>query len=809
MAKITIEQLAKAVGLPAKVLVARLDDAGIKVKGVNEVITDEQRQLLLDHLKSSHLSTEKPTSTLKLKKSAPASTIVQRNVINVTVLKRRAHYDVDKELAKETAKTIKPISSEEGVEKLPPAEKESSNFSEELEIANIDTTEVSRPEGENHLTVQDPALVAGAQTIKQEVRNQVSRQKLKKVKPDVKVKTKKDSEVKSKNIAEVVFDNGLELPKVSEKEKNISYKEVTIPEAISVAELAHKMSIKATELIKNMMKLGAMATINQVIDQDIAALVAEELGYTVKILKESSLEDEIARLEENGSSELLPRPPVVTIMGHVDHGKTSLLDFIRRTKVAQREAGGITQHIGAYHVETDRGMITFLDTPGHEAFTAMRARGAKVTDIVVLIVAADDGVMPQTVEAIEHSKAAEVPLIVAINKIDKPQADEEKIKSELSKHGVIPEEWGSDTMFRKISAKTGEGIDELLEAILLLAEVKELKAPVACRAKGTVIEARLDRGHGAVASLLVQEGTLKQGDIILAGLYYGKVRALFDDSGKKTLKVGPSIPIEVLGLSGTPSAGDEFMVFSSEKKAREVALFRQGKYREVKLAKQQSARLENLMVKMQDQATKTLNIVLKADVRGSAEAIIEILSKAEIANEVKINVISSGVGGITESDINLALASDAIVIGFNVRADNLAKNLAGREGLAIRYYSIIYKLVEDIKAALAGLLDPTYEEQVLGIIEVREVFKSSKFGTIAGCMVVEGVAKRGGKIRLLRDNVVIYDGEIESLRRFKDDAQEVRQGMECGVGIKGYGDIKAGDKIEVYKTTLVKRVIPG
>jgi translation initiation factor IF-2 len=566
------------------------------------------------------------------------------------------------------------------------------------------------------------------------------------------------------------------------------------------------MAIKATEVIKTMMKMGAMATINQVLDQDTAALVAQEMGFETKLLKDNFLEDDLTALEDDSNVETVTRAPVVTIMGHVDHGKTSLLDYIRRTKVASREAGGITQHIGAYHVDTPRGMITFLDTPGHEAFTAMRARGAKCTDIVVLVVAADDGVKPQTIEAVQHAQAANVPLIVAVNKIDKPEADPDKVMNELTKYNVVAEQWGGDTIFQKISAKTGEGIDALLESILILAEVQELKAPFDCMARGVVIESHLDKGFGPVASVLVQWGTLKQGDVLLAGLHYGKVRAMIDDAGKKVTTAGPSIPVEVLGLSGVVSAGDEALVVPSEKKAREVALFRQGKYRDVKLAKQQAAKLENILVRMQEEGVKVLNIVLKTDVQGSAEAITDMLNKVA-TDEVKVKVVSSGVGGITESDINLALASDGIVIGFNVRADAVAKRLAEQEGVDLRYYSVIYKLMDDVKAALTGMLAPKYEEHIVGLAEVREVFRSSKMGSIAGCMVIEGVVKRGNPIRVLRENVVIYEGELESLKRFKEDAQEVRQGMECGIGVKNYNDIKVGDQIEVYKTVKVKRSV--
>jgi translation initiation factor IF-2 len=579
-------------------------------------------------------------------------------------------------------------------------------------------------------------------------------------------------------------------------------KEITVPETITVANLAQRMSIKAAEVIKTMMKMGAMATINQVIDQETAALVAEEMGYKTKMLKENALEESL-ELEQVTTAEAKLRAPVVTIMGHVDHGKTSLLDYIRRTKVAAGEAGGITQHIGAYHVNTPRGMVTFLDTPGHEAFTAMRARGAKATDIVVLIVAADDGVMPQTIEAVQHAKAAKAPLIVAINKIDKPGADPEKIKQDLTKYEIVPESWGGDTMFQEISAKTGAGVDALLESILILAEVLELKAPVDCPARGIVVESHLDKGHGPVATVLIQRGTLRRGDIVLAGLHYGKVRAMIDDTGRKVGEAGPSIPVEVLGLSGTPSAGDEAIVIADEKKAREIALFRQGKYREVKLAKQQAAKLENIFDRIKEENVKTLNIILKTDVQGSIEAISEALNKLSVA-EVKVKIVAGSVGGITESDVNLAIVSSAIMIGFNVRADVAARRLAEREGVEIRYYNVIYKLVDEIKAALTGMLAPRFEEQIVGLAEVREVFRVSKVGVIAGCIVQEGSIKRSIPLRILRDNIVVYEGELESLRRFKEDISEVRNGMECGIGIKNYNDIKVGDQLEFYKVVPIK-----
>jgi translation initiation factor IF-2 len=583
-------------------------------------------------------------------------------------------------------------------------------------------------------------------------------------------------------------------------------REIAIPETITVASLAQKMSVKAAEVIKAMMKLGAMATINQVIDQETAAILVEEMGHKPYLLKENAAEEDLFVADKSKMGEPRPRAPVVTIMGHVDHGKTSLLDYIRRTKVTSSEAGGITQHIGAYHVDTERGMVTFLDTPGHEAFTAMRARGAKSTDIVVLVVAADDGVKPQTVEAIQHAKAAKVPIIVAINKMDKPEADPDKVKNELSSFDVIPEEWGGDTIFVNISAKTGMGIDSLLESILLQAEVMELKASDQGPAKGVVIESRLDRGRGPVATVLVQGGNLEKGNIILAGCEYGRVRAMIGDDGRQTVAAGPSMPVEVLGLSGAPNAGDEVIVVPNERKAREIALFRQGKYRDVKLARQRAANLENVFERMNEGEVSSLAIVLKADVQGSLEAISDALLKLS-TNEVKVSIIASGVGGITESDVNLAIASNAIILGFNVRADQSAKRLVESEGVDLRYYSVIYDLIDEVKSALSGLLAPEYHEKILGLAEVREVFRSSKFGAIAGCMVIEGGIKRSLPIRVLRENVVIYQGQLESLRRFKEDVSEVRQGMECGIGVKDYNDVRVGDHIEVYETTEVARKI--
>lgn len=583
-------------------------------------------------------------------------------------------------------------------------------------------------------------------------------------------------------------------------------RDVVIGETITVAELANKMAVKATEIIKTMMKMGEMVTINQVIDQETAQLVAEEMGHKVILRKENELEESVLE-DRDVHAEKVTRAPVVTIMGHVDHGKTSLLDYIRKAKVAAGEAGGITQHIGAYHVETDDGkMITFLDTPGHAAFTSMRARGAKATDIVVLVVAADDGVMPQTIEAIQHAKAAGVPMVVAVNKIDKPEANPDRVETELLQHDVIAEKFGGDAQFVYVSAKKGTGVDELLDAILLQSEVLELSAVKDGMASGVVIESYLDKGRGPVATILVQSGTLNRGDIVLCGFEYGRVRAMRDENGKEIESAGPSIPVEVLGLSGVPAAGDEATVVRDEKKAREVALYRQGKFREVKLARQQKAKLENMFSNMAEGDVAELNVIVKADVQGSVEAICQALMELS-TDEVKVKIVGSGVGGITETDATLAAASNAIMVGFNVRADASARRVIETENIDLRYYSIIYELLNEIKAAMSGMLQPEFKQEIIGLAEVRDVFRHPKFGAIAGCMVTEGIVKRNNPIRVLRDNVVIFEGELESLRRFKDDVSEVRNGMECGIGVKNYNDVKVGDQIEVFEIVEVKRTI--
>jgi translation initiation factor IF-2 len=581
--------------------------------------------------------------------------------------------------------------------------------------------------------------------------------------------------------------------------------EVDVPETISVADLAHKMAVKGVEVVKALMKMGMMVTINQVLDQETAMIVVEEMGHVPKAAK---LDDPEIYLgdEEKTEHAQISRAPVVTVMGHVDHGKTSLLDYIRRAKVAAGEAGGITQHIGAYHVETGKGMITFLDTPGHEAFTAMRARGAKLTDIVVLVVAADDGVMPQTIEAIHHAKAAGVPMVVAVNKIDKPEANLERIQQELVAQEVVPEEWGGDTQFIPVSAKKGMGIDELLDAILLQAEVLELTAPVDGPAKGIVIEARLDKGRGPVASMLVQSGTLRKGDTVLAGQVYGRIRAMLDENGKQINEAGPSIPVEILGLSEVPAAGEDAMVLADEKKAREIALFRQGKFRDVKFARQQASKLENMFAQMAEGEVQNLPIIIKADVQGSSEALAQSLQKLS-TTEVRVQVLHCAVGGISESDVNLALASKAVVIGFNVRADAAARKLAEAEGVDLRYYNIIYDAVDDVKAALSGMLAPERREQMLGMVEIRQVFTVSKVGTIAGCLVMEGLVKRSAGVRLLRNNTVIHTGELENLKRFKDEAKEVKAGFECGLQLKNYNDLQVGDQLEIFEVIEVARTL--
>lgn len=811
MAEVSIEQLAQQVKTTPERLIEQLKQAGVDVSSANQTINDAQKRQLLLHLRQAHGSdaVDKEPAKITLKRKKVVSVLKQgKNKVTIAIKSKRTLVKpVTTVVSKEA-----PAPVEEVVTTPPPAQEEvpATAASEAVVSSEVDNdaavslTEAPKKE-ESKQPSEKPSSdkpdqkkkwrAGKARSRKDEDDDYEDRDEKLHIKPGRRKKKKVERLVEKSNIS---LEHGFEKPTTP------VVREVLIPESVSVADLAQKMSIKAAEVIKVMMGLGAMATINQVIDQDTAVIVVEEMGHKPKLLKEDAIEESLLEDSADSHYEAITRAPVVTIMGHVDHGKTSLLDYIRRTKVTSTEAGGITQHIGAYHVETDKGMITFLDTPGHEAFTAMRARGAKCTDIVVLVVAADDGVMPQTIEAIQHARAAKVPIVVAVNKIDKHEADPERIKNELSHYEVIPEDWGGETMFESISAKTGQGIDALLDRILLQAEVLELKAVSEGAAKGMVIESRLDKGRGVVATVLVTSGRLNKGDILLAGREFGRVRAMIGDDGAQKDNVGPSMPVEILGLSAAPAAGDDVFVVPSEKKAREIAQFRQGKYRDVRLAKKQAAKLENVFENVGEGKQNVLNIVFKADVQGSVEAISESLTKLS-NDEVKVNIIASGVGGITESDVNLAIASRAILVGFNVRADLSAKALVERECIDLRYYSVIYHLLDEVKAALSGLLAPEFKEKIVGLAEVRDVFRSSKWGAVAGCLVIDGTVKRSLPIRVLRDNVVIYEGELESLRRHKDDVSEVRSGTECGIGVKNYNDVKVGDQIEVYERTEVAR----
>ncbi len=867
MAEVTVKQLADVVGVSVERLLNQMQDAGIKGKTDTSMVSESERQTLLTFLKKSHGEegsasepsriTLKRKTTSQLKVSGAAG---KRKTVNVEVRKKRTYVKreelEDTPKAEESANLTENVTdsvvadSNEGAmvaeQKAPVAEssqkeaaadvvaapesskvsaltEESTTPAEPIEQAVTETPEPAVDVTKSAPVVEDTPAVdkkapprgkakeARAKGRSRDEDDGPRRGKsasARKGAPSINEENQRGSTRRPGKSPKRAASRGKPSQNQHGFEKPTApvVREVNVPESITVAELAKKMSIKAAEVIKVMFKMGAMATINQVLDQDTAVLVVEEMGHKAIPLQENAIEDALLEGLKQHEGEASTRAPVVTVMGHVDHGKTSLLDHIREAKVAAGESGGITQHIGAYHVETDNGMVTFLDTPGHAAFTAMRARGAKLTDIVILVVAADDGVMPQTEEAIQHAKAGNVPIVVAVNKIDKPEADPDRVRNELAQRDVIPEEWGGDVQFVHVSAKSGEGIDELIDAVLLQAEVLELTAVVEMPASGVVVESRLDKGRGSVSTLLIQNGTLKKGDIVLAGLHYGKVRAMLDEAGRPVDTAGPAIPVEILGLDGTPDAGDEFTVVSSEKKAREVALFRQGKFREVKLARQQKAKLENLFANMQAGEVKSLNIVLKADVRGSLEALTSSLEDLS-TDEVKVNIVSSGIGGFGETDANLALASSAIMIGFNVRADNQAKAIVEREELELRYYSVIYDIINDVKQAMGGLLSPEYREEIVGIAEVRDVFRSPKLGLIAGCMVIEGTVYRNKRIRVLRDNVVIYEGELESLRRFKDAVADVRNGMECGIGVKNYNDVKVGDQIEVFDTIEVQRTL--
>ena len=800
--KTSIKDLAELVKTTPERLLEQLKDAGVAVSSVDDGITAEEKRKLLLHLKTSRGDAEPPAKLGKVTLTRKSTTVVKQGNKKVDVVVRaKRTYTKPTPVSEEvvtpeaTAEPVVPVAEAPAVEAA--AIVSDVPITQELlepEAAVIEVVASVPPKDKKVEAAPSNNEAPGKNKRYREDRFD---------REELHIKPKQNKRHKKKKFGDHssggTLEHGFAMPTAP------VVREVLIPESITVADLAQKMSVKAAEVIKIMLGMGVMVTINQMLDQDTAVLVVEEMGHKAKVFSDSAIETSLLEDHEFPDATLVSRPPVVTIMGHVDHGKTSLLDYIRRTKVTSTEAGGITQHIGAYHVETDKGVITFLDTPGHEAFTAMRARGAKCTDIVVLVVAADDGVMPQTVEAIQHARAANVPIIVAVNKIDKPNIDLERIRSELGQRDVLSEEWGGDVMFQYISAKTGEGVDSLLDGILLQAEVLELKARADGPARGIVIESRLDKGRGPVASVLVLAGQLKRGDIVLAGREFGRVRAMIGDDGKQHVSAGPSIPVEILGLSGTPSAGDEVTVVADEKRAREISAFRQGKYRDIRLAKQQGARLENIFDRVKE-GMNTLNIVLKADVQGSAEAINDALLKLS-NNEVKVNIVSCAVGGINESDINLAIASNAIVIGFNVRADAAARKLLEAEGVDIHYHSIIYALTDQVKAALTGMLAPEFEDKIIGLAEVRDVFRSSKFGAIAGCMVTEGTVKRNSPIRVLRKSVVIYEGWLESLKRFKEDASEVRNGMECGIGVKNYNDVQAGDQIECFEKVEVKRTL--
>ena len=833
MADVSVTQFADVVGISVERLLEQLNEAGVKVSSAETTITDEEKMTLLSFLKAKHESAgssaepkkitlnRKSTSELKV-----TGTHGKGKSVTVEVRKKRTYVKRSVIQEEEEAKAAEEKAKRDAVE----AEKQAVIDAEQRQLDEVKAKRqavIDEEERVKNAEADEKTRIAAEDQARKEAEEQAKKQADASAAPtsdkDKRAKGKKSEKADTRyGRKELHVDAGKSGNRKKKKPKRRGgvveaseehgfqkptatiVHEVAIPETITVGELAQRMTVKSNEVIKVLMNLGTMVTINQVLDQETSALVVEEMGHTYKLINDDAIEETLQESVEG--SESVTRAPVVTIMGHVDHGKTSLLDYIREAKVAAGESGGITQHIGAYHVETENGEITFLDTPGHEAFTAMRARGAGVTDIVIVVVAADDGVMPQTREAIQHAKAGDVPIIIAINKIDKEGSDPDRVKNELSQEGVIAEDWGGDTIFVNVSAHTGEGVDSLLESILLTAEVLELKAVKDAPAKGAVIESRLDKGRGPIATVLVEQGTLKKGDILLAGLEYGRVRTLLNEHGKELLEAGPAIPVQVLGLSGTPGAGDEATVVANERKAREVQTHRQAKSRDVKLARQQAAKLDNMFNQMEEGDVSTVNVVLKTDVKGSAEAIVDSLHKLS-TDEVKVAIVASGVGGITESDANLAMASSAILIGFNVRADAVAKRLIDEESINLHYYSVIYDLIDEVKAAMSGKLAPEFKEQIVGLAEVRDVFKSPKLGAIAGCMVTEGTVKRSNPIRVLRDNVVIYEGELESLRRFKDDVQEVKSGTECGIGVKNYNDVKPGDQIEVYERVSVARTL--
>lgn len=822
MPETTVKSFAEQIGVAPDKLLQQLVAAGINGKKTGDPLSDEEKMALLSFLRTHHGAGEPEAKRITLTQKS-TSKIVQNSrfgqsrAVQVEVRKKRTFVkrplpgepeapvvaEPETPVVEPVAAGVVPASPPLEPAVAPPAVPEERIEAPAPSAAAPAEPPISpAPAGEPAKAVPESRVKKDARPdrVERERNDRRERQAPKPAGNDRKQKPRSGSGPRAPGGKRVVTSmsgqHAFEMP----TERVV--RDVYLPEAITVAELAQQMSIKAAEVIKALMHLGMMVTINQVLDRDTATIVVEELGHVAREARSHDPEAMLKSGEQVGARE--PRPPVVTVMGHVDHGKTSLLDYIRKTKVASGEAGGITQHIGAYHVEMPKGMLTFLDTPGHEAFTAMRARGAKVTDIVILVVAADDGVMPQTIEAIHHARDAGVPIVVAVNKIDKPQADMERVKQELVAHAVVPEEWGGSDIFVPVSAKTGQGIEELLDAVLLQAELLELTAVRATLAAGIVIEARLDKGRGPVATILVQEGTLRKGDVILAGRESGRVRAMTDENGRSIKEAGPSIPVEVQGLSGVPNAGEEVTGVENERKAREIALFRQGKYKDVKIQRQQASKLSNMFQQMQDGDVKTLTLIVKADVQGSVEALTDALEKLS-TDEVKVRVVHGMVGGISESDVNLAVASNAIVIGFNVRADSGARRLIDSEGVDIHYYNVIYDAVNEVKAAMAGMLKPQFREDVVGVAEVREVFKTPKVGVIAGCQVSEGVIRRGRSARVLRDNVVVFDGEIESLRRFRDDVAEVKGGMECGMTIKNYNDIHIGDQIEVYEKVEVAR----
>jgi translation initiation factor IF-2 len=818
MTQITIKGFADQIGIPPETLLRQLDAAGIAAKSPDDALSDDEKEKLFHYLRASHGGGDEGAAKKKITlKRKSTSQVIQSTrtgasrTVQVEVRKKRTF--IKRTAVEETPALAEEAPVEEPVEAAVPAPgmaeaPVSEPVTAEALVAEIPAAPKVEPTAPAVKPVAKPAP-APAKEVKKPHKGRKERlEKLEeRERGQLHLAAGKKLRRKVKHVSSrpvvtsVTGQHGFERPTAP------IVHEVALPETVTVAELAQKMSIKAAEVIKVLMQMGTMVTINQVLDRDTATLVVEEMGHVVKEAKPESPEAMLASPTAEAAANAEPRPPVVTVMGHVDHGKTSLLDHIRKAKVASGEAGGITQHIGAYHVETPRGVVTFLDTPGHEAFTAMRARGAKATDIVILVVAADDGVMPQTIEAVHHARNAKVPLVVAVNKIDKPEAQPDRVRQELTKHEVVAEEWGGSEIFVNVSAKTGEGIDKLLESVLLTAEVLELKAPKTGPAAGLVVEARLDKGRGPVATVLVQRGTLRKGDVILAGREYGRVRAMFDEKGRQIKEAGPSIPVEVQGLSGVPSAGEEVMVVESERKAREIALYRQGKFKDVQLARQQAAKLSDVFEQLkEDEEAKTLNLIIKADVQGSIEALTVALEKISTA-EVKVKVVHGMVGGITESDVNLAVASNAVIIGFNVRADSSARKLIEHQGVDVHYYNVIYSAVEEVKAAMSGMLSPQIKEQMLGLAEVRDVFRSPKMGAVAGCYVVEGVVKRNRPIRVLRDNVVVFEGELESLRRFKDDAGEVKAGLECGIAVKNYNDVKVGDQIEVFERVEVARTL--